>query len=152
MSHWSELSTVEPALAAQAVGLLERSGVGEGLLATIDGAGLPRIHPVYVKIIGGRLLTAVLAGSVKRVALEHDGRYALHAHQDPAVPHELLIRGRASPVTDPTLRATAVAAWPFEVSDDDGLFELGVEHVILGERPTADAWPPVYRSWRPPRA
>jgi Pyridoxamine 5'-phosphate oxidase len=151
MTGWQDVAAADPALAAEARHLLERSGTGEGLLATVRGDALPRIHPVYVLIVDGRLLTAVLAGSAKRDELALDGRYALHAHQDPAAPHELLIRGRAAEVTDPALRASAVAVWPFTVGEDDALFELGIDHVLLGERADADAWPPVYRSWRAPR-
>ncbi len=149
MAAWDVFATADPELAAEARRLLERSGVGEGLLATVDGAEkLPRIHPVYVSVVDGRLLTAVLAGSPKLHALDRDGRYALHAHQDPAAPHELSIRGHAIRVSDPAVRRAAVEAWPFEVGPDDGLFELGVEHIVLGRRVDADAWPPRYRSWR----
>ncbi len=148
MTTWDGFAAAAPELAAEARRLLERSGIGEGLLATIRDDGLPRIHPVYVRIVEGHLLTAVLAGSAKAGDLAADGRYALHAHQDPAAPHELLVRGRASAVADPTLRAAAIAAWPFTVAGEDGLFELGIEHVVLGERGDPDAWPPVYRSWR----
>jgi len=151
MTGWRALAAADPVLAAEARRLLERSGTGEGLLATVRDDGLPRIHPVYVVILDGRLLTAVLAGSLKREDLALDGRYALHAHQDPAAPHELLIRGRAAEVSDPAVRASAVAVWPFTVGAGDALFELGIDHVLLGERPDADAWPPVYRSWRAPR-
>ena len=38
-----------------------------------------------------------------------------------------------------------------EVDDTYRLFELGVDHSLLGERASADDWPPVYRSWRAPR-
>jgi Pyridoxamine 5'-phosphate oxidase len=152
MTTWHDLEAADPALAAEARRLLERSGIGEGLLATVRDDASPRIHPVYVQIADGRLLTAVLARSAKRSDLAADGRYALHAHQDPVAPHELLIRGRAVEVTDPALRTAAVAAWPFSVGKDDALFELGIDHVLLGARADADAWPPIYRSWRAPRA
>ena len=71
-------------------------------------------------------------------------------HQDPAVPHEFQVRGRAVEVADPALRAAAASGWFFEVDDTYRLFELGVEHALLGERASADDWPPVYRSWRAP--
>ena len=109
----------------------------------------PRIHPVNVGIVEGHLLTVVLAGSAKAADLAEDGRYALHAHQDPAVPHEFSVRGRASVVTDPGLRSRAAAGWAFTVPEDALVLDLGIEHALLGERPDADAWPPVYRSWRP---
>lgn len=109
----------------------------------------PRIHPVNVAIVDGRLLTVVLAGSAKSVDLLVDGRYALHAHQDPAVPHELLLRGRAVRVMDPAERARAVAGWAFDVPADAHVLDLRIEHALLGERADPDAWPPEYRSVRP---
>jgi hypothetical protein len=52
-------------------------------------------------------------------------------------------------VTDGGLRAAAAAVWPFEVDDGYTLYELAIDHAVLGERATADDWPPVYTSWRP---
>ena len=43
---------------------------------------------------------------------------------------------------------TMAKDWFFTVSDAYPLYELMVEHVVLGERATADDWPPQYRSWR----
>jgi hypothetical protein len=146
---WADLETADAAVATAARGLMERTGTGEGLLATVRGDLPPRIHPVNVAIVDGRLLTVVLGGSAKARDLLEDGRYALHAHLDPAVPCELLVRGHAAEVTDPAIRARLVAGWAFEVDDEAHLLELSVEHVLLGDRPDADAWPPVYRSVRP---
>jgi hypothetical protein len=129
--------------------VLYRSGDGEGFLATLRGDGLPRLHVVNVAIVGGHLLVFVQDRSAKTRDLLEDGRYALHGMQDPAVPHEFLVRGRARLVIDPTLRAEAIAVWPFRPSDDYPLFELEIEHALLGFRPTADDWPPRYTSWRP---
>ncbi|MFL5778302.1 MAG: hypothetical protein ACJ761_05115, partial [Chloroflexota bacterium] len=113
------------------------------------GIAPPRIHPVHIRIVAGRLLTFVIAGSAKADDLASDGRYALHAHQDPAVPHEFLVRGQAIAVQDPDLRASAAAEWSFEVDDGYLLYELSIDHAVIGERASADDWPPVYRSWRP---
>ena len=148
MTSWQVFADDAPALAAAGRGLLDRSGIGEGLLATVRGDGPPRIHPVHVRIVDGRLLTFVIEGSAKAGDLAADGRYALHAHQDPAVPHEFQVRGRAAPMSDPDLRAMAAAEWSFEVDDAYGLYELGIDHAVLGERASADDWPPVYSSWR----
>ncbi len=146
---WADLVAADADLAATALALLERTGMGEGLLASVRGDLPPRIHPVNVAVIDGRLLTVVLAGSAKARDLVEDGRYALHAHLDPAVPRELLVRGHAAEVTEPADRARFAAAWAFEVPDDAHVLELSVEHALLGDRPDADAWPPVYRSVRP---
>lgn len=146
---WDAFVAADPSLAQAARRLLGRSGTDEGLLATVRGADLPRIHPVYVGFVAGRLVTVVLAGSVKLRDLREDGRYALHAHQDPAVPHELLLRGRAVELAG-DIRGVVVAGWSFDVAASDGVFELRVARVTLGERADAEAWPPVYRSWRAP--
>jgi hypothetical protein len=90
----------------------------------------------------------LIVGSAKLADVEADGRYALHAHQDPAEPHEFLVRGRALEVTDPAVHAAAVTAWSFEVDDTYRLVEFDVEHAVFGERGDPDAWPPVYTSWR----
>jgi hypothetical protein len=119
------------------------------LLATVRGDAPPRIHPVHVRIVDGRLLTFVIVGSAKAADLAADGRYALHAHQDPTVPHEFLVRGRAAAVIEDALRSAAAAEWSFEVDDGYTLYELSVDHAVYGERATADDWPPEYRSWRP---
>jgi hypothetical protein len=77
-----------------------------------------------------------------------DGRYAVHAHQDPVVPHEFQARGRARLLSEADDRARAASVWPFTTDDTYLLFELEIEQVLVGERPTADDWPPVYRSWK----
>lgn len=152
MATWNDLASGAPDLAARGRALLERSGIGEGLLATVRGDAPPRIHPVHVRIVGDRLLTFVIVGSAKAGDLAADGRYALHAHQDPAVPHEFLVRGIAERVTDPDRRAAAAAEWSFEIDDGYELYELAIHHAVFGARASADDWPPVYQSWRPGEA
>jgi hypothetical protein len=149
MTNWNDLAAGAPPIATAGRRLIERSGTGEGLLATVRGDGPPpRIHPVAVGIVDGRLLTFVIVGSAKAGDLAADGRYALHAHQDPNVPHEFLVRGQATEVTDATLRASAASEWSFQVDDGYILYELSIDHAVLGERASADDWPPVYTSWR----
>ena len=149
MTNWNDFAKGAPSLATAGRRLIERSGSGSGLLATVHGDGPPpRIHPVTVGIVDGRLLTFVIVGSAKAGDLAADGRYALHAHQDPAVPDEFLVRGRATEVTDAALRAAAASAWSFEADDGYILYELSIDHAVLGERATADDWPPIYTSWR----
>lgn len=135
-------------MAAEGRRLLYRRGDGEGFLATLNGSGLPRMHPVNVGVVGDRLVTFVQDFSAKAKDLAADGRYALHAHQDQAEPHEFLVRGRARLIEDPGLRAEIAKDWFFTVSDDYPLYELLVEHAVLGERASANEWPPRYRSWR----
>ena len=54
-------------------------------------------------------------------------------------------------VTDATVRATAAGQWFFRVSEDYPLYELLIDHALLGER-AANEWPPRYRSWSPAHA
>jgi hypothetical protein len=152
MSDWSEFEAAAPEIAAAGRRLLYRTATGEALLATIRGADPPpRIHPIYVAILEGRLVAFILR-SPKATDLAEDSRYALHAHQDPDAPHEWQVRGRARPIDDEATRARFAAAWYFEVDDDYRLFEFLMEHAILGERASPDDWPPRYSSWRSPSA
>lgn len=146
---WAALAAAAPDLAADGRILLRRGGGDGGLLATVRDDAPPRIHPVSIGIVDGRLYVFVLP-SAKLTDLEMDGRFALHAHQDPAAPSEFSIRGRAVAVHDDDVRAAAAAAWPFEVDETYRLFELRLEQAVIGRRKTADDWPPVYSTWAAP--
>ncbi len=148
MTTWDEFAAAAPELAANGRRLFERTGSGEALLATVRGDALPRIHPIAIGIVEGRLLGFLIVGSAKTADLAADGRYALHAHQDPAEPHEFLVRGRAREVSDHSLRSAAAAAWSFTVDEGYRLFEFSIDHAVFGERGDPNAWPPVYSSWR----
>lgn len=148
---WATFAAAAPDLATDARILLRRGDGDGGLLATVRGDAPPRIHPVSVGIVDGRLYVFVLP-SAKLTDLEEDGRFALHAHQDAAAPSEFSIRGRAVRVEDPIVRAAVATTWPFEVDGTYSLFELRLEHAVLGRRPTAEDWPPVYASWSAPTA
>ena len=143
---WATFEADAPQLAAEGRSLLRRGGGDGGLLATVRGEAPPRIHPVSVGIVDGGLYVFVLP-SAKRTDLELDGRFALHAHQDPAAPGEFAVRGRAVLVEEDAARAAAAAVWPFDVDDTYSLFELRLEAAVLGRRPTADDWPPRYETW-----
>lgn len=151
MVAWKDFTAAAPEMAAKGRRLFERRGDGEALLATVRDDLPPRIHPVNVAIVDGRLVAFLIVGSAKVADLERDGRYALHAHQDPAEPHEFQVRGRAAEVLDPATRAAAAAAWSFEVDEGYRLFEFGIEHAVFGERASPDDWPPAYTSWRAKR-
>jgi Pyridoxamine 5'-phosphate oxidase len=146
---WGDFAAAEPQLAEQGRALIYRRGDGEGLLVTVAGEGLPRVHPINVGMVDGHLVAFIQDKSAKATDLEVDGRYALHAVYDPTRPHEFLVRGRAQRVTDAATRDAVAKDWFFSVSDAYPLYELMVEHVVVGERATADDWPPRYRSWRP---
>jgi hypothetical protein len=149
MASWAEFERAAPDIASGGHAALFRGGASEAFLTTVPGAGLPRMHVVNVGIVAGRLLVFAQGHSAKAKDLTTDGRYALHAFQDPAVPTEFLLRGRAIPIADGELRAQAVAAWSFNPGDEYPLFELDIAHALLRERPTAGDWPSKYASWRP---
>ena len=146
MATWAQLEAAAPELAAEGRRLIYRGDAGEMLLATVRGDEPPRIHPVNVAIVEGRLYAFILR-SAKRTDLERDGRYALHTHQDPAAPSEFAVRGRASLVESADVRSAAAAAWSFEVDETYTLFEFSIEAALLGTRATADDWPPRYSTW-----
>lgn len=148
MSTWNGFAAAAPELADHGRRLFERYGTGEALLATVRGDATPRIHPINIAIVDGRLLGFLIAGSAKLGDLAADGRYALHAHQDRSEPHEFLVRGHALEVVDPALRDAAAAVWAFGVDDGYRLYEFDIEHAVVGERGDPDAWPPRYTSWR----
>jgi hypothetical protein len=148
MESWDAFARAEPDLAARGRDLLYQRGDGEAFLTTVAANGTPRIHPLNVGVRDGRLLVFVQAHSAKARDLESNPRYALHAHQDAEHPHEFMVRGQARLVTDPALRAAAAADWFYTVSEAYPLYELLIEHALLGERKTASDWPPRYRSWR----
>lgn len=150
VASWRQFEESAPDLADWGRRLLFRGGVGDALFTTVAGQAPPRTHPVNIGIVGGQLLVFVQDHSAKARDLTADGRYALHAHQDPATPHEFLLRGRTVPITDPATRSRAAADWPFTPGDAYGLFELGIEHALFGERGDPGEWPPRYTSWRPP--
>ena len=150
MASWTEFAAAAPDIAAEGRRLILARGDGEALLATVRGDDLPRIHPVNVAIVDGHLYAFVIARSPKRLDLELDGRYAMHTHQDPSAPSEVALRGRARLVTDARERAGVAAGWAFEPDDGYALFEFDIEIALLGSRPSADAWPPRYSSWKEP--
>ena len=146
MTTWAEFSAAAPTLAESGMKLFYREGHGQGLLATVRGGDLPRIHPISLGIADGQIYAFILK-SAKRTDLEQDGRYALHTLQDPAAPSEFAIRGRATVVSAEDLRSRVAADWSFEVDETYELFEFSVEAAILGIRDSPDEWPPRYTSW-----
>ena len=149
MVSWAELEAAAPDLAAAGRALLYRAGHGQALLATVRQEGLPRIHPITVGIVGGRLYAFILR-SAKRLDLEIDARYALHTHLDPLAPSEFALRGRAQPIDDQTVRSTVAADWSFTVDETYRLFEFSIASALLGIRDSPDEWPPRYTSWTAP--
>ena len=148
MVTWAEFAAGAPEIAAEGRRLIYARGDGEALLATVRGSEPPRIHPINVAIIGERLYAFVIAASPKRRDLEEDGRFAIHTHQDPTVPSEVMVRGRARLIGEGPDRSRIAEAWAFEVDERYTLFEFSIESALLGARTSADEWPPRYTAWR----
>jgi hypothetical protein len=148
MKNWTDFEREQPQMAARGRELIYRNGDGEGLLVSVSATEPPRIHPVNAGIVDGHFYTFVQGGSGKRRDLDSDGRYAFHTVYDPQAPSEFLVRGRVAEVKDAELRARIAQNWFFSVADSYPLYELMIEHAMLGERPTADDWPPKYTSWK----
>lgn len=145
MATWGEFTAAAPEMAAKGRALLYRTGGGEALLATVRDTEPPRVHPIAVEVVDAGLYAFILS-SPKLGDLEADGRYALHAYPDAAVPHEFVIRGRVRPADEAT-RTRLAANWPFWVGSA-GAFEFLIDEALLGERDSRDAWPPHYTTWR----
>jgi hypothetical protein len=145
MVTWSELDAAAPDIATEGRRLLYARGDGEALLATVRGDEPPRIHPINVGVVDGRLY-AFLLRSAKRIDLERDGRYALHTHQDPAAPDEFSVRGHARLIDDADVRAAVGGSWFFEIDETYHLFEFSIDSAVLGLR-GPDEWPPRYTRW-----
>jgi hypothetical protein len=148
MESWSAFAAAEPHMAEKGRALLYQRGDGEGLLATVAANGIPRIHPLNVGVVDGRLLVFVQGHSAKARDLATNPRYALHATWEADAPHEFTVRGEARLVTDAAVRDGAASGWFFTPSESYPLYELLIEHALLGERASPDEWPPRYRSWR----
>ena len=148
MTSWDEFATAAPDIAADGRRLMEARGHGSVLLATVRGDAPPRIHPISVAIVDGRLYAFIIVGAPKHADLAEDGRYAMHTHQDPDRPSELMLRGRARQVDDQAERGRVADGWSFEADDGYTLFEFEIDQAVLGVRESADEWPPRYRSWR----
>ena len=146
MASWSEFAAAAPDIAAEGRRQFYRTETGEALLATVRQDEPPRIHPIYVGIIDERLY-AFITSSPKRRDLAEDGRYALHTHQDPAIPREFAIRGRARLVDAEAVRSGVARQWYFEPDETYDLFEFSIDSALLGVRDSPDEWPPRYTSW-----
>ena len=142
MSTWAEFEQAAPELAAAARERIERHGFM--LLGTIRSDGTPRISPVEVQFLDGRLTTCLLQGSRKERDVRRDPRVVLHGPMlnagDPN--DELKLRGRLVDVDDPALREAAASWTPPPAL---AVFALDLESAALVEWSKGDMsvrrWP-----------
>jgi hypothetical protein len=145
-ASWADFEAADPALAAAGRALFYQDGSGKALLASVDGDAPPRIHPIWLAIVDGRLL-AFINRSPKQRDIERDGRYALHSMMGAADVEEFSVRGRVRLITDAADRAAIAAGWAFQPGAAYTLVEFTISAALLGRRTDADDWPPRYAAW-----
>ena len=150
MATWSEFETDAPALAAAGRQLLYQYGPPLGFLATVRPDGGPRVHPFCPIVTNGALWAFILRHSPKGADLLRDPRFALHAFPARDLDDEFFVRGRAEAV-DPgedARLAIVGAARPATVGgDDEQLFQLHLDRVLLATYSYRGQWPPRYERW-----
>ena len=140
---WGEFAAQAPELAE--FGAL-RLGVVPAYVATVDDAGVPRVHPVTPIIGEGRLFVFMEPTSPKGHDIVRRGVYALHSLvlDDKGTGGEFAIRGRGERIDSEQIRAIAVRSASYQPQDRYVLFELhvaearcnGYGDVALPEPPT----------------
>ncbi|HEY7039685.1 MAG TPA: hypothetical protein VID28_12550 [Methylomirabilota bacterium] len=151
MRTWADFATAEPELATTGAALLTQFGVGLAFLATVDGHGAPRLHPVCPVLSGHGLHVLITGTSPKCGDLQRDGRYALQTFPQPKPgSDEFYVAGRARPVDDEAARSSILAAAKHMADASESVFELLVERVMhtRWENPLTPQMRPVRRVWR----
>ncbi len=130
MASWQEFATHAPDLAA--FGGRRLGGGKVAYLATTRADGSARVHPV-TPIIGDQLFLFMEPTSPKGKDLEADPRFQLHCAVEDSSggAGEFYVRGRATRVSDPAVRAEAIAASSYAPADRYILFVLSVEYAFM---------------------
>jgi hypothetical protein len=133
--------------------LLYQYGPPLGYLATVRSDGGPRVHPFCPIVAEGGLWAYILRLSPKGADLRRDPRFALHALSPKDVDDEFFVRGQAEPV-EPTASMSAAiiaAAVPATVgAEEEQLFQLHIDRVLLATYTHRGQWPPSYERWVAP--
>ena len=129
MVSWQKFTQQAPELAAFGRVRLLRTAA---YLGTIRPDGSPRIHPV-TPIIGEQLFVFMEPTSPKGKDLQRDPRYTLHCavEDSDGGGGEFYVRGQASLVQDPAVRAQAVTAASYSPADRYILFVLSVNFAFM---------------------
>ena len=150
MATWAEFQRAAPSLASKGKALLYQYGPPLGYLATVRPDGGPRVHPFCPTIARGGLWAFILRHSPKGADLRRDPRFALHAYCPTDVDDEFFVRGRAEP-TEPTadLKAAIIAAAVPAIvgADEEQLFQLHIDRVMVANYTVRGQWPPSYERW-----
>ena len=153
MHTWTDFATAEPDLAATGAALLNQFGVGLAFLATVDGDGAPRLHPVCPVLSRHGLYVLITPTSPKCGDLARDGRYALQTFPQPKPgSDEFYVAGVARPVRDTGTHAAVLTAAKHMADASEVAFELGLERVMhtRWEHPLTPQMRPVHWKWRAP--
>ncbi|HMC51366.1 MAG TPA: pyridoxamine 5'-phosphate oxidase family protein [Acidimicrobiales bacterium] len=153
LPRWSGFASEAPELAASGHKLLYHYGPGLGFLATVDGDGGPRVHPVCPVIANDGLYVFIGNHSPKVRDLLRDRRFALHSFPLPEVDDEFYVKGVAHVSEEADVRDVVYAAYTATgaTTSDDTLFELLIERVMLARYGPRPSWPPEYVKWRAAR-
>ncbi len=149
MASWEAFEAAVPELAAEGKRLFYQYGVGLGFLATVRKDGGPRLHPICPVVAEGGLY-AFIVPSPKCADLRRDGRYALHCYPPEEVDDEFYVTGRATEVSDPTIRAAVAAAYHGPVHEHYVLFAFDIERCLHAKYRHRGDWPPTYTKWADP--
>jgi hypothetical protein len=131
MADWSSFVRAAPELAAFGARLFD---VRPAYLATVDGAGRPRVHPVTPIVGPSDLFVFMEPTSPKGRDLRDRGTYALHNGVPDAngTGGEFSIRGTAVLVDDADVRSIAAAAATYAPADRYILFRLTIDEARCG--------------------
>ena len=142
---WGELAAQAPDLAEFGAG---RLAALPAYLATVDGSGAPRVHPVSPIVGDGRLFLFMEPTSPKGDDIVRRGVYALHCLVPDATGTggEFYVRGRGERIDSPDLRAAAAQAASYTPHDRYVLFELRIAEARCNGY--GDVALPEPRSWR----
>lgn len=150
MATWAEFEAAAPELANKGKALLYQYGAPLGYLATVRADGGPRVHPFCPIVAEGSLWAYILTNSPKGADLRRDLRFALHALSPTDVDDEFFVRGHVESI-EPSgdLKAAVIAAAvPATVgADEEQLFQLQIDRVLIANYAHRDQWPPSYERW-----
>lgn len=145
MTSWQEFARLAPELAAFG---RARFQSGVAYLGTLRADGCPRVHPV-TPILGEQLFLFMEPTSPKGKDLQRDPRYTLHCSVEDSSGRggEFYVRGRATLIDDPAIRAQAVQAAPYTPQERYILFQLTVEYAFMNRYVAGE---PNVRRWQAP--
>ena len=148
MKTWAQFEKEAPELAEAGKRLLPEVA----FLATVSTSGRPRVHPFCPVIAQGRLWAFVMAKSPKRLDLDANGHFAIHALPG-AEDEEFYVAGRAARIQDVTVREAVIAAMPYDDADEQHLlYEFALDRALwtTWQNFNQPGTSPVYRVWPPP--